>query len=77
LYQGPSDPYDFISRTTRLIPSGRQVMNSSRGREIYLRLPGGVAASKQTNAYFDSKLASTSTSGSRRTVTKLIELMKA
>ena len=47
-----------------------------RGREIYLRLPNGVAGSKLTNAYFDSKLATTSTSRNWRTVTKLLEMMK-
>jgi uncharacterized protein (DUF1697 family) len=47
-----------------------------RGREIYLRLPNGVADSKLTNAYFDSKLATTSTGRNWRTVTKLLELMK-
>jgi uncharacterized protein (DUF1697 family) len=45
-----------------------------RGREVYLRLPNGVAASKLTNAYFDSKLATTSTGRNWRTVTKLYEL---
>jgi uncharacterized protein (DUF1697 family) len=45
-----------------------------RGREIYLRLPSGVANSKLTNAYFDSKLATTSTSRNWRTVTTLFEM---
>ncbi|MGO9466267.1 MAG: DUF1697 domain-containing protein [Isosphaeraceae bacterium] len=44
------------------------------GREVYLRLPNGVARSKLTNAYFDSKLATTSTGRNWRTVTKLFEL---
>jgi uncharacterized protein (DUF1697 family) len=47
-----------------------------RGREVYLRLPNGVARSKLTNDYFDSKLATTSTARNWRTVTKLFELMK-
>ena len=47
-----------------------------RGREIYLRLPNGVADTKLTNAYFDSKLARSSTGRNWRTVTKLLELMK-
>jgi uncharacterized protein (DUF1697 family) len=47
-----------------------------RGREIYLRLPNGVADSKLTNAYFDSKLSTTSTARNWRTVTKLLELMR-
>jgi len=45
-----------------------------RGREIYLRLPNGVARSKLTNAYFDSRLETTSTLRSWRTVLKLVEL---
>ena len=47
-----------------------------RGQEVYLRLPNGVATSKLTNNYFDSKLATTSTGRNWRTVTKLLELMK-
>ena len=47
-----------------------------RGRDIYLRLPNGVADTKLTNAYFDSKLSTTSTGRNWRTVTKLLELMK-
>ena len=46
-----------------------------RGREIYLRLPRGAADSKLTNAYFDAKLATTSTIRNWRTVTKLLALM--
>jgi uncharacterized protein (DUF1697 family) len=46
-----------------------------RGREIYLRLPNGVAPSKLTNAYFDSALGTTSTMRNWRTVLKLIELV--
>jgi uncharacterized protein (DUF1697 family) len=46
-----------------------------RGREVYLRLPNGVAPSKLTNNYFDSKLATTSTGRNWRTMTKLLELM--
>lgn len=48
-----------------------------RGREIYLRLPNGVAPSKLTNAYFDAKLSTTSTARNWRTVTKLYELAAA
>jgi len=47
------------------------------GQEIYLRLPNGVADSKLTSAYFDSKLATWCTSRNWRTVTKLLGLMKA
>jgi uncharacterized protein (DUF1697 family) len=48
-----------------------------RGREVYFRCPNGVARSKLTNAYFDSKLATTSTLRNWRTVLKLVELSGA
>lgn len=48
---------------------------AARGREIYLRLPHGVADSKLTNAYFDAKLATTSTSRNWTTVGKLASLL--
>ncbi|MFN7971216.1 MAG: DUF1697 domain-containing protein [Acidobacteriota bacterium] len=41
------------------------------GREIYLRLPNGVAKTKFSNAYFDAKLRTTSTWRSWRTVLEL------
>ncbi len=47
-----------------------------RGREIYLRLPNGVARSKLTNAWFDSALGTTSTLRSWRTVLELLELVR-
>jgi uncharacterized protein (DUF1697 family) len=46
-----------------------------RGQEIYLQLPNRVAASKLTNAWFDSKLGTVSTLRNWRTVTKLLALM--
>jgi uncharacterized protein (DUF1697 family) len=46
------------------------------GQEIYLRLPNGVADSKLTNVYFDSKLATVGTARNWRTVNKLFELMR-
>jgi uncharacterized protein (DUF1697 family) len=46
------------------------------GREIYLRLPTGMARTKLTNAYFDTKLGVTSTARNWRTTTKLLELME-
>jgi len=46
------------------------------GREVYLNLPNGVARTKLTNAYFDSKLATTSTLRNWRTVLKLVELAR-
>jgi uncharacterized protein (DUF1697 family) len=48
-----------------------------RGREIYLRLPNGMGRTKLSNQYFDSKLATVSTARNWRTVTTLLELMKA
>lgn len=48
-----------------------------RGREIFLWLPNGVAKSKLTNAYFDAKLATTSTFRNWRTVLTLLEMLKA
>lgn len=45
-----------------------------RGKDIYLHLPKGVADTKLTNAYFDSKLKTVSTGRNWRTVTKLVEL---
>jgi uncharacterized protein (DUF1697 family) len=47
-----------------------------RGREIYLRLPNGVARSKLTNAYFDATLATTSTVRTWRTLLKLLDLIQ-
>jgi uncharacterized protein (DUF1697 family) len=47
------------------------------GREVYLRLPNGMARSYLTNAYFDTKLGVTSTARNWRTTTKLLELMEA
>ena len=39
------------------------------GREIFLRLPSGMARTKLTNAYFDTKLGVTSTARNWRTTT--------
>ena len=46
-----------------------------RGPDVYLCLPSGVARTKLTNAYFDSKLKTVSTMRNWRTVLKLLELM--
>jgi uncharacterized protein (DUF1697 family) len=45
-----------------------------RGREIYLRCPNGVARTRLTNDYFDTKLSTTSTMRNWRTVLKLVEM---
>ncbi|HEY6376537.1 MAG TPA: DUF1697 domain-containing protein [Edaphobacter sp.] len=50
---------------------------SVRGREVYLHLPNGMARTKLTNAYFDSKLGTVSTARNWRTVLKLYEMMSA
>ncbi len=44
------------------------------GGEIYLHCPNGVARSKLTNSYFDSRLSTTSTSRNWRTTLKLLDL---
>ena len=46
-----------------------------QGRDIFLYLPNGTAASKLRNAYFDSKLKTVSTGRNWRTVAKLVELV--
>jgi uncharacterized protein (DUF1697 family) len=47
------------------------------GSEIHLYMPDGVAGSKLTNQYFDSRLKTVSTARNWRTVHKLIELTGA
>jgi uncharacterized protein (DUF1697 family) len=46
-----------------------------RGREVYFRFPNGVARTKFTNQYFDSKLATTITIRNWRTVMALAEVI--
>jgi uncharacterized protein (DUF1697 family) len=45
-----------------------------RGGEIYVSCPNGIGNSKLTNAYFDSKLRTTSTGRNWRTVLQLVEM---
>lgn len=45
-----------------------------KGREVYLFLPNGMARSKLSNGYFDSRLATVSTARNWRTVLKLVEM---
>lgn len=45
-----------------------------RGREIFLYCPNGLARTKLTNDYFDSKLATTSTVRNWRTVLALLTM---
>lgn len=47
-----------------------------RGREIYVRFGAGAAKTKLTNAYFDAKLATTSTLRNWRTVLALRDLSR-
>lgn len=47
-----------------------------RGREIFLHLPGGVADSKLTNAYFEAKLDTVSTGRNWRTVKALLTMVE-
>ncbi len=47
-----------------------------RGKEVYLWLPNGVARTKLTNDYFDSRLATVSTGRNWRTVLRLFEMMR-
>jgi uncharacterized protein (DUF1697 family) len=46
------------------------------GADVYLHLPAGIAKTKLTNAYFDSKLKTVSTGRNWRTVRKLVEMMQ-
>jgi uncharacterized protein (DUF1697 family) len=46
-----------------------------RGREVFLHLPNGAARTKLTNAYFDAKLATTSTGRNWRTVNMILGMM--
>lgn len=47
------------------------------GKEIYLHLPNGMARTKLTNAWFDSKLSTISTARNWRTTLTLLELVSA
>ena len=47
-----------------------------RGGEIYLRCPNGVARSKLTSQYFDSRLKTITTARNWRTVRKLQEMAR-
>jgi uncharacterized protein (DUF1697 family) len=65
------DPRDVAALDPKRSPGDSFTM---RGQEIYLCLPNGVARTKLTNAYFDSRLTTTSTFRNWRTVLKLLEL---
>jgi uncharacterized protein (DUF1697 family) len=67
-----------VARLTSLDPL-RSVPDEfvALGREVYLRLPNGVARTKLSNAYLDTKLATTSTVRNWRTVLRLVEMATA
>lgn len=66
-------PEQIASLDPRRSPPGEFVV---RGQEVYLNLPAGVAKTKLTNAYFDSKLSTTGTQRNWRTVIALTEMMR-
>jgi uncharacterized protein (DUF1697 family) len=45
--------------------------------DVFMHMPNGVAKSKLTNAYFDSKLKTVSTVRNWRTVTQLLAMLEA
>jgi len=47
------------------------------GRDIYLHLPNGMARTKLTNQYLDSRLKTVSTARNWRTVLKLLEMVRS
>jgi uncharacterized protein (DUF1697 family) len=49
---------------------------AARGKDVYLHLPNGVANSKLTNAWFDSRLKTVGTGRNWATVCKLVEMME-
>jgi uncharacterized protein (DUF1697 family) len=57
----------------RSVPDAFRVLD----QQIYLHLPNGMARTKLTNAYFDSKLSTVSTARNWATVLALLELMQA
>jgi uncharacterized protein (DUF1697 family) len=64
------------AKRTALLDPGRSPPDRFvlRHREIYLHFPNGVARTKFTNVYFDSKLGTMSTVRNWRTVLRLLEL---
>jgi len=65
------DPSRVASLDPERSPQDQFIVRDS---EIFLHCPNGMARSKLTNAYFDSRLGTTSTVRNWRTVLKLIEL---
>ncbi len=70
---GPADPDRIGQLDPDRSPPDRFAV---RGGEVYLHLPDGMARTRLTNAYFDSKLATTSTARNWRTACKLLDMMR-
>src|SRR5258708_3877527 len=49
---------------------------SAQGQNVYLLLPNGVARTKLTNAYFESRLSTVSTARNWNTVQKLCQMLE-
>jgi uncharacterized protein (DUF1697 family) len=66
------------ANATKSLDPNRSAPDSYRvcGREIYLHLPNGMARTKLTNTYFDSKLATVCTARNWTTVIQLLEMMQ-
>ncbi len=84
--RGDEDELHVMFLAARPTPAQARALDPARspgdqfalvGRDLYLRLPNGVARSKLTNAYFDKALATVSTARNWRTVLKLLELASA
>lgn len=69
-----ADPGRITALDAQRSPGDTFQVRQQGRRELYLHLPGGVARSKLTNAYFDAALATTSTVRNWRTVLKLLEM---
>ena len=50
---------------------------AASGRHVYLHCPNGLARTRLTNSYFDSRLSTTSTTRNWRTTVKLLEMAEA
>ena len=69
---GPPKPSQVAALDPNRSPPDRFAV---RGQEVFLYLPNGVARTKLTNAYFDAKLATTSTLRNWNTFQKLTALL--
>jgi len=64
------------AEAVKSLDSNRSAPDAFRviGREVYLNLPNGMARTKLTNAYFDSRLSTVSTARNWATVKTLLEM---